>query len=117
MGAYFGMICEIVDSGISNIGDMELAMDVGLVLSPPFSMMNKMGVKKAHELVEAYAKENPGFKVAEILKKQAASGKPWKIPVVFREDKGDVAIVKIRRPKVLNALNAGRLRATQGDFR
>ena len=47
MGAYFGMICEIVDSGISNIGDMELAMDVGLVLSPPFSMMNKMGVKKA----------------------------------------------------------------------
>jgi enoyl-CoA hydratase/3-hydroxyacyl-CoA dehydrogenase len=105
IGAYFGMICEIVDSGISNIGDMELAMDVGLVLIPPFSMMNKMGVKKAHELVEAYAKENPGFKVAEILKKQAASGKPWKIPVVFREDKGDVAIVKIRRPKVLNALN------------
>ncbi|HUL37915.1 MAG TPA: 3-hydroxyacyl-CoA dehydrogenase/enoyl-CoA hydratase family protein, partial [Thermodesulfobacteriota bacterium] len=105
LGAYFGMICEIVDSGISNIGDMELAMDVGLVLTPPFSTMNKMGVKKAHELVEAYAKENSGFKVAEILKKQAASGKPWKIPVVFREDKGDVAIVKIRRPKVLNALN------------
>jgi enoyl-CoA hydratase/carnithine racemase len=105
IGAYFGMICEIVDSGISNIGDMELAMDVGLVLIPPFSMMNKMGVKKALELVEAYAKENPGFKVAGILEKQAASGKPWKIPVVFREDKGDVAIVKIRRPKVLNALN------------
>ncbi len=105
LGAYFGMICEIVDSGISNMGDMELAMDVGLVLSPPFSTMNKMGVKKTLELVEAYAKENPGFKVAEILKKQAASGKPWKIPVVFREDKGDVAIVKIRRPKVLNALN------------
>lgn len=105
LGAYFGMICEIVDSGISNIGDMELAMDVGLVLSPPFSTMNRMGLKKAHELVEAYAKENPLFKVAEILKKQAASGKSWKIPVVFREDKGDVAIVKIRRPKVLNALN------------
>ncbi len=105
IGAYFGMICEIVGSGISNIGDLELAMDVGLVLTPPFGMMNKMGVKKALELVEAYAKENPGFKVDDILKKQAASGKPWKIPVVFREDKGDIAIVKIRRPKVLNALN------------
>jgi enoyl-CoA hydratase/carnithine racemase len=68
--------------------------------------MNKIGVKKALELVEAYAKENPVFKVAEILKKQGASGNPWKIPVVFREDKGDIAIVKIRRPKVLNALNA-----------
>jgi enoyl-CoA hydratase/3-hydroxyacyl-CoA dehydrogenase len=105
IGAYLGMICEIVGSGISNIGDLELAMDVGLVLNTPFAMMNKMGVKKALELVEAYAKENLGFNVAEILKKQAASGKPWKIPVVFREDKGDVAIVKIRRPKVLNALN------------
>ncbi len=105
IGAYFGMICEIVGSGISNIGDLELAMDVGLVLTPPFGMMNKMGVKKALNLVEAYAKENAGFKVDEILKKQAASGNPWKIPVVFREDKGDIAIVRIRRPKVLNALN------------
>ncbi len=106
IGAYFGMVCEIVESGISNIGDLELAMDAGLVLNPPFSMMNKIGVKKALELVEAYAKENTGFKVADMLKKQAASSQPWKIPVVFREEKGEVALVKIRRPKVLNALNA-----------
>lgn len=106
MGAYFGMICEIVGSGISNIGDLELAMDVGLVLKTPFAMMNKIGVKKALELVETYAKENSGFKVDEILIKQAASGQPWKIPVVIREDKGEVSVVKIRRPKVLNALNA-----------
>ena len=105
MGAYFGMICEIVGSRITNIGDLEMALEVGLVMTPPFSMMNKVGVRKALELVEAYAKENPGFKVAKILLKQAASGKPWKIPVVFREDKKDVAIVKIRRPRVLNALN------------
>jgi enoyl-CoA hydratase/3-hydroxyacyl-CoA dehydrogenase len=105
IGAYFGMICEIVGSGISNIGDLELAMDVGLVLNTPFAMMNKMGVKKALQLVEAYAKENPGFKVADILAKQAASGQPWKIPVVLREDKGNIALIKIRRPKVLNALN------------
>ncbi len=106
IGAYFGMICEIVGSGISNIADLELAMDVGLVLKTPFALMNKMGVKKALQLVEAYAKENPGFKVDDILAKQAASGQPWKIPVVLREDKEEVAVVKIRRPKVLNALNA-----------
>jgi enoyl-CoA hydratase/carnithine racemase len=76
-----------------------------LVLNPPFQMMNKMGVKKALELVQAYANENAGFKVGEILVRQAASGKPWKIPMVIREDKAGVAIVKIRRPKVLNALN------------
>jgi enoyl-CoA hydratase/3-hydroxyacyl-CoA dehydrogenase len=105
MGAFFGIACEIVGSGISNIADLDLGVENGLVMTPPFQMMNQVGIKKSLELVENYAKENPGFKVAEILKKQAATGKPWKIPVVFREDKGDVAIVKIRRPKVLNALN------------
>lgn len=105
MGAYFGMVCEIVESGITNIGDLEMALEVGLVMAPPFETMNQIGVKKAHGLVEAYARENPGFNAAQILVKQAASGKPWKIPKVFREDKGEVAIVKIRRPKVLNALN------------
>ena len=103
--AYFGIACEIVESGISNIGDLDMAVEVGLVMTPPFRLMNQVGIKKSFELVEAYAKEYPGFKVTEMMRKQAASGKPWKIPVVFREDKGDVAIVKIRRPNALNALN------------
>jgi len=105
MGAFFGIACEIVESGISNIGDVDLGIENGLVMNPPFQMMNKVGIKKSLELVEAYAKENPGFKVTDLHKRQAASGKPWRIPVVIREDKGDIAIVKIRRPKVLNALN------------
>ncbi len=105
MAAHFMIACEIVESGISNIGDVDLGVDVGLVMAPPFELMNKVGIKKALELVEAYAKENPRVKVSEMLRKQAASGKPWTIPVVIREDKGDVAVVKIRRPKVLNALN------------
>ncbi len=105
MGAYFGMACEIVESGITNIGDFELGVDIGLVMAPPFGLMNKVGIKRSLELVENYAKENPGFKVADLLVKQAASEKPWRIPVVLRMDRGEVAIIKIRRPKVLNALN------------
>jgi enoyl-CoA hydratase/3-hydroxyacyl-CoA dehydrogenase len=80
MGAYIGMVAEIVDSGISNIADMELAMKNGLAMTPAFTLMNQIGVKKALELVEAYAKEFAGFKVADILKKQAASGQPWDLP-------------------------------------
>ena len=105
MGAYFGMVCEIIESGITNVSDLELALDVGLDMAPPFRLMNRIGVKKALELVEAYTKENPGFKMVEVLKKQASTGEPWKIPIVLREDRGDRAIVKIRRPQVLNALN------------
>jgi enoyl-CoA hydratase/carnithine racemase len=67
--------------------------------------MNKLGIKESLKLVEDYAEENSGFKVTELHKRQAALDKPWKIPMIIKKDRGDVAIVKIRRPTVLNALN------------
>jgi enoyl-CoA hydratase/3-hydroxyacyl-CoA dehydrogenase len=104
-GAYFGLVCEILDSGISNIGDLEMAVENALVVDPPFQMMNSVGVDKALELVRAYAEEWPDFIVPEVLVKQAESGEPWDIPMVFREDRDDIAVVTIRRPNTLNALN------------
>ena len=105
-GAYFGLVCEILDSGISNIADLEMAVESALVMNPAFQMMNKIGIDKALELVEAYAREWPDFIVPEVLVKQAKLGKPWDIPLVLREDRDDVALVTIRRPNTLNALNA-----------
>ncbi len=104
-GAYFGLVCEALDSGIVALGDLEMAVESSLVIKAPFQMMNSMGVDKALELVEAYAEEWPGFKVPDVLVKQAESGEPWNIPMVFREDREDVAVVTIRRPSALNALN------------
>jgi len=76
-GAFFGLVCEIIDSGISNIADLEMAVENALVMDPPFQTMNKMGIEKALALVEAYAKEWPDFKIPEVLKEQSKSGKPW----------------------------------------
>lgn len=104
-GAYFGLVCEILDSGIASLGDLEMAVESSLVIKAPFQMMNDLGVEKALELVKAYAEEWPGFKVPGVLAKQAESGKPWDIPNVFREDRDGVAVVTIRRPGALNALN------------
>jgi len=105
-GAFFGLVCEILDSGISNIADLEMAVENALVMNPPFQMMNKIGVDKSLELVKACAKEWPEFPIPKVLIEQARSGKPWNIPFVFREDEGDVAVVTIRRPRSLNALNS-----------
>ncbi|GAH72658.1 unnamed protein product, partial [marine sediment metagenome] len=69
-------------------------------------MMNKIGIDKALELVEACAKEWPEFIVPKVLVEQAKSGKPWDIPLALREDKDEVALITIRRPKTLNALNS-----------
>jgi enoyl-CoA hydratase/3-hydroxyacyl-CoA dehydrogenase len=104
-GAYFGLVCETVDSGIAGISDLDMAVENALVVKAPFQMMNAIGVPEALELVRAYAKEWPDFVVPDILVKQAESGKPWDIPLVLREDKEDIAVVTIRRPGALNALN------------
>lgn len=104
-GAYFGLVCEILDSGIVALGDLEMAVESALVIKAPFQLMNTLGVDKVLGLVQVYAEEWPGFKVPDALVRQAESGKPWDIPLVLREDRKEVAVVTIRRPSALNALN------------
>lgn len=106
MGAFFGLNAEIVESGIIDLGSQELAVATALSVKHPFALMNALGVDRALSLVEAYAAAHPGFKVPELLRRQAASGEPFSIPVVYRRDEGDVAVLTIRRPAALNALNA-----------
>lgn len=105
LGAYFGLATEVLQSGITNLGDLEMAVELGLVMTPPFALMNRIGVGKSLDLVRAYRKSHPNFVVPRVLSDQAATGKPWRVPFVFREDKGDVAVVTIKRPRVLNALD------------
>ena len=71
----------------------------------PFAFMNDVGPAHALELVEAYAEAHPGFPVPMCVVVQAAADMPFRIEQVIRRDEGDVAILTIRRPKVLNALN------------
>ncbi len=105
LGAYFGLAGEILDSGIITLADLELGVETGLAMRAPFAMMNEIGVGRALALVQAYAAAHPGFPVPQCIAAQAATGAPFVIPVVIRQDDGDVAVLTIRRPKVLNALN------------
>jgi enoyl-CoA hydratase/3-hydroxyacyl-CoA dehydrogenase len=105
LGAYFGIVCEILDSGISNVADLELGVQTALVMAPPFGMMNQIGVARSLDLVQKYAADHAGFPVPQTLQAQADAGEPWDISVVMREDRDGIAVLTIRRPQVLNALN------------
>jgi enoyl-CoA hydratase/3-hydroxyacyl-CoA dehydrogenase len=115
LGAYFGLFGEILQSGIIEAGDLEMGIELALDAKPPMKLMNKMGVNRAVELVTTYAKENPGFEVAPVLIEQASRG-PWKIPTVFRRDVDGVAVVTIKRPRVLNALDLDVYRQLKEEF-
>jgi enoyl-CoA hydratase/3-hydroxyacyl-CoA dehydrogenase len=105
LGAYFGLVNEVLSSGITNVSDLELGCEIGLDVRPPFSFMNEVGLSAALEKVRAYQKIHPNFPVSEALVDQEAKGEPWDIPYVSRRDEGDVSVLVIRRPQVLNALN------------
>ncbi len=105
-GAYFAIVCDILDAGIITTSDFDFVISVALDMKPPFGLMNSIGVDKALELVEKFAAMYPDMPVSKKLKEQAASGKPWDVRDVLFEKKGDVGVITIRRPKALNALNS-----------
>ena len=104
-GTFFGVVGEVLDSGITNLSDLELTVQLALVMRPPFQFMNELGPNRVLELVQGCKRIDPEFPEPESLVRRAESGERWEIPYVLRRDEEDVAILVIRRPQVLNALN------------
>ncbi|MCB9884496.1 MAG: 3-hydroxyacyl-CoA dehydrogenase/enoyl-CoA hydratase family protein [Planctomycetes bacterium] len=105
LGAYFGICGEIVDAGLVTVADFNMGLEIALDMKPAFTFMNELGTKKALELVQAYAAKNPGFPVPRCIEALGKDNKPFDVPVVLREDRDGIAVLTIRRPKVLNALD------------
>jgi enoyl-CoA hydratase / 3-hydroxyacyl-CoA dehydrogenase len=116
LGAYFGICGEIVDAGLVSIADFNMGLDIALDMKPAFTFMNELGTAKALALVQAYAKKHAGFPVPKCIAERGAKNQPFEVPVVLREDRDGVAVLTIRRPKVLNALDQGVFAEIQRRF-
>jgi enoyl-CoA hydratase/3-hydroxyacyl-CoA dehydrogenase len=116
LGAYFGICGEIVDAGLVSIADFNMGLDIALDMKPAFTFMNELGTAKALALVQAYAKKHPGFPVPKCLEALGKTNTPFEVPVVLREDRDGIAVLTIRRPKVLNALDQGVFAEIQRRF-
>ena len=104
-GAYFGLVGEILDSGIISLADLEVSVEAGLAMRAPFEFMNELGLPEAQAAIERYAASHPGFTMPKCVDAQAITGRPFRIDHVLRQDHGNVAVLTIRRPRVLNALD------------
>ncbi len=104
VGAFCALASYIADLGICEISDLDKACEIALVIKPPFSMMNEMGIEKAYSIVEAWCADNEGFPMPQALIAARDAG-GWKLSNVTRKTLGDVAVLTIKRPKVLNAVD------------
>ena len=106
-GAYFGLCCEILDAQLVDLSDFDMALEIALDMKPAFRFMNQLGTAEALKLVEEYHARYPSFVVPACLKRKAARNERWDVRNVLRKDRDRVAVLTIRRPKVLNALDQG----------
>ena len=104
LGGYFALCSYIIDRGITNVNDLDMATEIGLVIGAPFTMMNRIGIEKAHFLVREWCAEHSSFPFPKSLNNAMLNG-GWKISRVTCRKVGRIAVLTIRRPKVLNALN------------
>jgi enoyl-CoA hydratase/3-hydroxyacyl-CoA dehydrogenase len=104
LGCLFGLAGFIMDLNIVDIDDLNMAVNIALDMHAPFTLMNQMGMEKAHALVARFCAAHRDFQMPQSLLRARAEG-GWKLSYVKRSRSGDVAILKIRRPRVLNALN------------
>jgi enoyl-CoA hydratase/3-hydroxyacyl-CoA dehydrogenase len=115
VGAFCALASYIADLDICDISDLDKACEIALVIKPPFTMMNEMGINQACELVEAWCADNDGFPFPAALNAAREAG-GWKLSNVTRKTLGDVAVLTIKRPKVLNAVDTTVLAELRDKF-
>ena len=100
-----GVAARVVAEGVAAVEDVDRGATIGLRWAKgPFAIMNDLGLKRAMALMKPIEDKHPGF-IPALLKKQAASGKPWALRDVRLSVDGAIAYITMSRPEALNALN------------
>ena len=105
-GVCLGVAATLVDEGVASVEDTDLGAKVGLRWAKgPFEIMNRIGIAKTCQVVEAVALKYPDFTIPQILKQHQQTGKPFEFRWVDLEARDQIAYITINRPEAMNALN------------
>lgn len=108
LATIFGAAGALVDEGVATIEATNRGAIVGLRWNVgPFQLVNEYGAKDAYEMVKKLivGREEEGFYLPEVLRKQAEENKPFQFSYIDYEVKDDIGTLTINRPEAMNALN------------
>ena len=105
-GVCLGVAAALVDEGVATIEDTDRGAKIGLRwVQGPFEIMNRIGIAKTFEIVQAACRRYPDFKMPAVLEKQHRLGKPFEFNFVDLEVKNGIGVITLNRPEAMNALN------------
>ncbi|MFH0784359.1 MAG: 3-hydroxyacyl-CoA dehydrogenase NAD-binding domain-containing protein [Pseudomonadota bacterium] len=117
LGVCLGIAAALVDEGVASAEDTDRGAKIGLRWAKgPFEIMNRIGIAKTCQVVEALALRHADFAVPEILRKHQQTGKPFEFRWVDIKTKDQVAYITINRPEAMNALNESVVRQLEERF-
>lgn len=118
LAVVFYVASELLEGGAAEMADIDVGAKVGLRWRKgPFELMNRLGLDKAHSLVDDLLKPWPDLKIPEPLQSQQIKREPWDIRYVKYNRIGDLGRVTISRPDALNALNQTVVKQLDEAFR
>ncbi len=108
--AYLGLAAWTVAEGALPAPDLDLACHLALAAARPFGLMRRLGARRVRELIDGYRELSPHFFDAADLGDVVSVWTARSVPRVGRrdaplEDGGAVAVLTIRRPEALGALD------------
>jgi len=91
-GTTLGVACQLVDEGVASIEDTDQGAKTGLAWKyGPFEIMNKLGISKVYEYVNAMCNHYSDFKMPKILLKHYVTETPFEFKYTKTEVKENVA--------------------------
>ena len=106
LGVTFAVAGAIVDEGVCSIEDVDRGAKIGLRWSlGPFELMNREGVGRSLELIQALESEHPDLSVPDSVASQASAGEPFVFSRVDLVVTDGIAHITLNRPEVMNALD------------
>ena len=107
--AYLGLAAWTAADGAISVPDLDMACHLALAVVHPFGFMRKLGAARVSELLASYREREPDFFDPATLASHLPEWTSRPVSRVVRRDVpakgGTVAVLTIRRPEVLGALD------------
>ena len=121
LAAFCGLVCWTAAERALSVPDLDMACHLALAVGHPFGLMRRLGAERLRRLLGGYREREPDFFDPAGFEEHLERWTARPVPRVSRRDtsvgEAVVAVLTIRRPEVLGALDEDLFAELEAGFR